>query len=87
LTFHHVDPSKKRFNFAGAHSRSWESQVKEAQKCIVLCANCHREVHSGFRALPPELTDEVAAANELEYQVRLNIDVKGGRPRLPIECT
>ncbi len=49
LTFHHLDPQIKSFNFAGNHSRKWEAIQKELDKCILLCQNCHCEVHAGVR--------------------------------------
>ncbi len=46
LEFHHLDPSQKEFNIGkkGA-TRKWENVQKELDKCILLCANCHRELH------------------------------------------
>lgn len=46
--FHHVDPKKKKFElnqntFTG---KKFELVVEEVEKCIVLCANCHRLEHS-----------------------------------------
>lgn len=45
--FHHRDPNKKEFNLTvvGMGARSWERIVAEADKCHLLCANCHRIVH------------------------------------------
>jgi hypothetical protein len=50
LHIHHVDPSKKEFQFSKimAHPIAWEKAVKEAKKCILLCGNCHAEVHDGL---------------------------------------
>ena len=46
LEFHHIDPSKKDFNVSSkGHCRSWERVSEEIKKCILLCANCHRELH------------------------------------------
>lgn len=46
LQFHHVDPSKKDFSLSGNHGRSWEKYKIELDKCVILCANCHAELHS-----------------------------------------
>ena len=43
LDFHHIDPSTKSFNISGAHARSWARIEEEIKKCVLLCANCHRE--------------------------------------------
>lgn len=45
LHAHHVDSTEKDFNISGAHSRSWASVLAELKKCVLLCANCHAEVH------------------------------------------
>lgn len=58
LDFHHVDPTTKSFGISsGGFSRSWDSIYLEIQKCILVCANCHREIENGLR---PQ--DEVEAA-------------------------
>lgn len=49
LSFHHKDPSKKDFGLSAAGlTRSWEKTVKELDKCILVCANCHMEIHEGL---------------------------------------
>jgi hypothetical protein len=57
LELHHLDPSKKNFSFGSvrADPKKWDVIVEELRKCIMLCANCHREVHSGFINLPENL--------------------------------
>lgn len=50
--FHHVDALTKGFAIsADGILRPWELIVAELEKCVLLCANCHREVHAGVREL------------------------------------
>lgn len=47
LEFHHTDPTKKDFSISEkGYTRSWAVVTKGLDKCIMLCANCHREVHA-----------------------------------------
>lgn len=49
LEFHHLDPNEKDFGIgSGGVTRSFEKLKVELDKCIMLCANCHREVHAGL---------------------------------------
>ncbi len=46
LEFHHVDSSKKDFSISSkGYTRSWTKVKEELDKCVLLCANCHRETH------------------------------------------
>lgn len=46
LEFHHKDPTKKDFSISmRGYTMSWEKVKKELDKCIMVCANCHREIH------------------------------------------
>lgn len=58
LEFHHLDPSQKEFNIgqSGA-TRSWQLVQQELLKCILLCANCHREVEAQVTIIPQEVLD------------------------------
>jgi hypothetical protein len=48
--FHHRDPADKEFGIGqDGIPRRWELVAAELAKCVMLCANCHREVHAGFR--------------------------------------
>lgn len=46
LHFHHKDPDTKSFNVNYSGAKNLESLRKEAQKCDLLCANCHAEVEN-----------------------------------------
>lgn len=59
LQFHHVDPSTKNFILCinNVWTKSWQIILKEFNKCILVCANCHAEIedegseHGTFRTL------------------------------------
>lgn len=44
LDFHHLDPLEKDFSL-GKSLRSFESVKAEIDKCVLVCSNCHREIH------------------------------------------
>jgi hypothetical protein len=49
LKFHHTDPSKKEFAIGTeGNTRSWERVKLELEKCILVCGNCHDEIHDGM---------------------------------------
>ncbi len=56
LAFHHLDPKEKDLNFGGtrANPQSWKKITEELQKCILVCHNCHAEIHAGIRDIPTE---------------------------------
>ncbi len=59
LEFHHTDPSRKDFSIsADGSTRSWERIRNEIEKCVLICANCHREIHAGITQLPTVTSDE-----------------------------
>jgi transcription elongation factor Elf1 len=46
LSFHHVDPSTKIFgcDSRNLENKSWNTVLRELDKCILVCANCHMEI-------------------------------------------
>jgi len=55
--FHHIDPSTKEISSSLAQmSLKYEKVEKEAAKCIMVCANCHREIHARLSELQREPT-------------------------------
>jgi transposase len=53
LEFHHVDPARKSFGLSiRGLTPSIATLRVEAQKCVLLCSNCHAEVEGGLASLP-----------------------------------
>ena len=55
LEFHHLGSYEKDFGVsAKGYTRSWSKVRDELDKCILVCSNCHREIHAGMTraALP-----------------------------------
>ena len=49
LDFHHLDPKEKDFSISNKLGCSWNKIKKELDKCILVCSNCHREIHKEIR--------------------------------------
>ncbi len=79
--FHHLDPKIKEAKVSSIGSLT--RALKEAAKCILLCANCHRETHAGYH---PEIlkTDFTKYRASHVYRGRRRakiaaIEYKGGK--------
>ena len=46
LDWHHLDPTVKEFSIGKRRGLSEAALKEEIDKCQLLCANCHREVHA-----------------------------------------
>jgi len=59
LDFHHVNPQDKKFQIS-AHQLSFKDEriVDELNKCILLCRNCHGEIHEKIRKYERYLLDD-----------------------------
>jgi hypothetical protein len=50
LHFHHRNPDGKSFGISGKrHGMGANHLISEAEKCDLICANCHAELHAGLR--------------------------------------
>jgi len=43
--FHHLEPNEKEFSWSKAKKLTEEKMRNEMNKCVMLCANCHRLRH------------------------------------------
>lgn len=69
LECHHIDPEEKDIDF-GNLCKNWENLVEELKKCILVCANCHREIHDNiekYRDLSSSFNKE--RANEVSQKI------------------
>jgi len=51
LAFHHLNPNEKDFQISGK-SISWDKIKNELEKCILVCSNCHQEIHTNLIHIP-----------------------------------
>ena len=42
---HHIDPKEKEYNFGHMTGMVWAKITKELDKCVLLCKNCHADIH------------------------------------------
>ena len=75
LEFHHIDPSVKEHALGNvrANPKSWNIIADELRKCILLCSNCHREIHDGSTILP-EIYPQF---NEIFFQYKKLTEIAG----------
>jgi hypothetical protein len=52
LEFHHKERKDKKFLVSKGLTYGIDKLRFEASKCILLCANCHREVEAGITNIP-----------------------------------
>ena len=52
LEFHHKDIYSKNFQISSSFTKPWEVIKKELDKCVLVCSNCHREIHAGITPCP-----------------------------------
>jgi hypothetical protein len=78
LEFHHTDPQTKEFqlDLRSLSNRKWVRILEEAKKCILVCSNCHKEIHN------PECTIALGMSIEYHDVERPNRKIKkAGFPR------
>ena len=57
LEFHHIDPTKKDFT-VGDRDFKLKDCVEESKKCVLICSNCHKEIHAGLWSIEEILKEK-----------------------------
>lgn len=64
LDFHHLNSQRKEFGLSvKGLTRSWKKIKEELDKCVLVCANCYRELHAGILQLPEETSERTSRDN------------------------
>ena len=75
LEFHHLNPEEKDFGIAyKGYTRSFKKCKEEVDKCILVCANCHREIHENDPQRQEKKEFVIQHAKPLSKKILLNID-------------
>jgi len=83
LDLHHIDPKEKEFNVGKILNRNWSKIVFELQKCVLVCKNCHHEIHAGY--INPKLKTSFNNDIAIEITKRINAN-KAKHINHCIEC-
>ena len=54
MDFHHVDPASKEIAIGKKVTWKLDKLLREIEKCVLLCANCHRQVEHGDLEVPKQ---------------------------------
>jgi hypothetical protein len=65
LDFHHVTQDK---TYSISKLTSVKPVIEELKKCILVCANCHREIHSGNIEGFPNIRRAVEDDSQIEIK-------------------
>lgn len=63
LEFHHLDEKEKEYSIS-RNCHSLKDDLKETKKCLLVCSNCHREIHH---------SDKYTNIDLIKFQVYDNI--------------
>ena len=69
LEFHHLDPKQKDFTVSKFKKYSFEYLKAELDKCILVCSNCHREIHG---QLHPEVAEWIPSKSAVSEDTCLD---------------
>jgi hypothetical protein len=71
LVFHHMPDSVKTRDISKMVDCTWETIEKEIEKCVVLCENCHRELHAKDRGGPKKTPRRMSEYRNRMFSLRV----------------
>jgi hypothetical protein len=86
LIFHHLDPGQKIITIRSGNTYGWDALKVELIKCVLLCMNCHAEVHAGIQDLGDCLPNNPTPAQGDALLQDLNLDPRARQPRQANHC-
>ena len=78
LDFHHINPDEKSFLISEQVARMGGKDriLREVMKCVVVCANCHRIIHSGVKAEREQTKNFIREIEKLGFSKEQEISKK-----------
>lgn len=69
LEFHHLNPEEKEFTISQNTNLAWEQINEEIKKCVLVCSNCHKEIHAGLVEAPTESSFNQEISDEISREI------------------
>lgn len=85
LEFHHVNPEEKELKLSANMMVALDRQIKEARKCVLVCANCHRGIHAGYYQIPDNY-QQFFNEEQAQYLLQQNEEIKHGKKHYCQRC-
>lgn len=88
LNFHHINPKTKEFGISEAfckNAKTNEQIIEELKKCILVCANCHYEIHAGVLQIP-ETVKNPLTSEESMIECSCSLDVAGSSTNFEVSA-
>ena len=72
LSLHHLDPSGKEISMGSirATPRAWAKIIEELRKCVLVCNNCHGEIHYNNLKIPDNVKNFDESFSTYEMYVK-----------------
>ena len=86
LEFHHIIPSEKKYGISSGNCHSLEEDIEEIKKCILVCANCHREIHDGLYSTETLQTLQIFSPEQAELLIQERNDTIYGKELKCSQC-